>query len=585
MPFGQTINAGLLSPDYSAIERAGQARGMGYQAVGQGIASSLESFGDMKKQQREMEKTIKQSELYIDAAMKLFPEMGPSLEQAKMQIYDVNAPLSDRFAVAESVQGLLNMGMQRMKYDSEQMDAFRAERVKMAELAAKPPEIRDFNRSDGSVVTGRYNPNDGEYYDMQGNKITNMGGSGSSGVQGVPNDPRVPQLPQAQEDAINRAMQGFETGGDTGVLPSRPINGVERIEGVADNGEIIVVQPDGQVAQTDPQTVAQHISGELQSRGMSAGDADDQAAQFIADTIKMGQQQMEQQPPVVGIKQPEGKEGELVTEEKLNQWRAAGLKFNAVPVGGGKYRAENISPASGGEEMEITTNPDGTVSYRLTKGGKLDKQAAVEQAQKDLDAATAKPLFGEAARVISELNKQPQGNTIVERTMRSASANVPGVETEMKAIQKRIQTVKATVSFGYLTKLRAASPTGGALGSVSDVENKKLESVMGSLDAALPPPEVKAKLREIVKMQAEAMYGKDSELDRAVKEGKLTKDEATKLKEDREEAYLNAASGNVSFFESPEPQAAPQTPRPSVPSAMPDTQSAIDFWKNKMGGQ
>lgn len=109
MPFGDTINAGLMRPDYSSIERAGQAQGMGMQAIGQGIGNALEGFGEMKKKTTEMEKTIKQSELYIDAAIKLFPGMAPSLEQAKMQIYDVNAPLKDRFAVAESVQGLLNM--------------------------------------------------------------------------------------------------------------------------------------------------------------------------------------------------------------------------------------------------------------------------------------------------------------------------------------------------------------------------------------------------------------------------------------------------------------------------------------------
>ena len=175
-----------MNPDFSAIERAGQARGMGMQAIGQGIGSALESFGEMKKKQSEMEKTIKQSELYIDAAMKLFPEMGESLGQAKMQIYDVNAPLKDRFAVAESVQGLLNLSMQRMQMDSQQMESLRKMQADEAERAARPLNIQDVYDSEGNV-----------------RQMVNQGGQLRPLEEVIGGN--VPQLPADMQNEIGRA--------------------------------------------------------------------------------------------------------------------------------------------------------------------------------------------------------------------------------------------------------------------------------------------------------------------------------------------------------------------------------------------
>lgn len=45
-----------------------------------------------------------------------------------------------------------------------------------------------------------------------------------------------------------------------------------------------------------------------------------------------------------------------------------------------------------------------------------------------------------------------------------------------------IETVKANIGFDKLQEMRNASPTGGALGQVSDFENRLLQATMGSLD-------------------------------------------------------------------------------------------------------
>jgi hypothetical protein len=59
-------------------------------------------------------------------------------------------------------------------------------------------------------------------------------------------------------------------------------------------------------------------------------------------------------------------------------------------------------------------------------------------------------------------------------------ANLPA--TESKRLSNLLDTIKANVGFTELQSLRDNSPTGGALGQVSEMENRLLQSVLGSLD-------------------------------------------------------------------------------------------------------
>jgi len=56
--------------------------------------------------------------------------------------------------------------------------------------------------------------------------------------------------------------------------------------------------------------------------------------------------------------------------------------------------------------------------------------------------------------------------------------------TDAKAVDSLFETVKANIGFDKLQAMREASPTGGALGQVSDRELKALQAVFGNLDQA-----------------------------------------------------------------------------------------------------
>jgi hypothetical protein len=109
---GNIAFTGYQQPDYSGVV---QAAGLPMQAIAQGIDQAQDYF----KQQGEKKKLIKKSDIQIDAALKLFPDLAPTLQGVRDQIRDENVPLNERAGIAESVAGLINMGTNQMQAMAE----------------------------------------------------------------------------------------------------------------------------------------------------------------------------------------------------------------------------------------------------------------------------------------------------------------------------------------------------------------------------------------------------------------------------------------------------------------------------------
>jgi hypothetical protein len=82
----------------------------------------------------------------------------------------------------------------------------------------------------------------------------------------------------------------------------------------------------------------------------------------------------------------------------------------------------------------------------------------------------------------------------------SVANKIPG--TPGYTLDRDIDTIKANLSFDTLRQMRESSPTGGALGQVSDYENKMLGSTVAALDSGLPPAELKSNLQAVKKHYA-----------------------------------------------------------------------------------
>lgn len=84
--------------------------------------------------------------------------------------------------------------------------------------------------------------------------------------------------------------------------------------------------------------------------------------------------------------------------------------------------------------------------------------------------------------------------------------NIPG--STAKDLDATLNTIRANVGFDRLQQMRAASPTGGALGQVSDNENKLLQSVLGSLDQAQSEKEFMHNLDRLERVYLDIVHGK-----------------------------------------------------------------------------
>lgn len=83
--------------------------------------------------------------------------------------------------------------------------------------------------------------------------------------------------------------------------------------------------------------------------------------------------------------------------------------------------------------------------------------------------------------------------------------NVPG--TGASNVASLLNTVKANVGFDQLQAMRDSSPTGGALGQVSQQENVLLQSVLGSVEQSQSQEQLEFNLKRLKNVYLDIIHG------------------------------------------------------------------------------
>jgi hypothetical protein len=87
---------------------------------------------------------------------------------------------------------------------------------------------------------------------------------------------------------------------------------------------------------------------------------------------------------------------------------------------------------------------------------------------------------------------------MVDGTSAGFGAMTSGIPTSpARNLRAKLETVQALIGFDKLNEMRQTSPTGGALGNVTERELQFLQSVRGSLDTGQSPEQLKQTLSEI----------------------------------------------------------------------------------------
>jgi hypothetical protein len=160
-----------------------------------------------------------------------------------------------------------------------------------------------------------------------------------------------------------------------------------------------------------------------------------------------------------------------------------GPKGEIKEVGGGGV---NVSVSSGASEVgtipqgyELFTDPNtGARSLRPIAGGPEDRTA------KDAAAAENKQTATDVITGAASAARAAAGDRAVGGWLGSVAAINPG--SQNAEVYRQVEVLKANASAENIAAMRAASPTGAALGGVSDKDLALLASKSGALDPASP---------------------------------------------------------------------------------------------------
>ena len=145
----------------------------------------------------------------------------------------------------------------------------------------------------------------------------------------------------------------------------------------------------------------------------------------------------------------------------------------------------NVTVNSGSEVgtipqgYELFTDPEtGARSMRPVVGGPEDTSKA--DAKKEQNNSTATEVITSAAGRAREAAAQRQFGGFGQ----GVAAQLPW--TDSAEVARQVEVLKSNAKVENLQAMRAASPTGGALGAVSDSENAMLAAKAGALDPSSP---------------------------------------------------------------------------------------------------
>lgn len=176
-------------------------------------------------------------------------------------------------------------------------------------------------------------------------------------------------------------------------------------------------------------------------------------------------------------------------------------------VDGGAAQRE-ASPDSGGSPSQ----PNAFQSQTPFDAAR-DKAAGTKEAERQAELIKTKPKRQMALRqaeIVSNRLSSDIDDLIGKVT--AATAGPGGVildkfpGTAATDLQSNLDSIKANIGFQTLQAMREASPTGGALGQVSDVEGRQLQAALGSLAIGQSPSQLIENLRK-VKQRVQENYG------------------------------------------------------------------------------
>ena len=190
----------------------------------------------------------------------------------------------------------------------------------------------------------------------------------------------------------------------------------------------------------------------------------------------------------VDVSTPEGRKTMLDIMTKP-QTQVQLKQTGAIPPG---YKAAYDDK---GNIISLTEIPGGPAAQGVAAAEEA-KEAQQAQKQRTSDIVT-----GDIDLVLSQVDEGFPVTGVF-----SAASAIPG--TKAHDVARTLDTIKANIGFDKLQAMRDASPTGGALGQVSERENILLQSTFGSLAQSQSGDQFKRNLKRLKETYLDIVHGK-----------------------------------------------------------------------------
>lgn len=203
--------------------------------------------------------------------------------------------------------------------------------------------------------------------------------------------------------------------------------------------------------------------------------------------------------------------GQLIGGLQAGQGGGRYLTMEDMGAPQGARLARNPTEVDYGPGIQLR-GPGGQVIADIPKGlnpgeepaVRAEQEAAVQNERRLSDLRVSYPKARSRVRMIKNRREKivlPAIDKAIE--MVSAATTGPAGALTWVAgapprdLQETLRPVKSNIGFDQLQQLRADSPTGGAVGNVSDFENRELQAVLGSLDQMQSPTQLLGNLNSI----------------------------------------------------------------------------------------
>lgn len=174
---------------------------------------------------------------------------------------------------------------------------------------------------------------------------------------------------------------------------------------------------------------------------------------------------------------------------------AAGAVTGTPPAAGAttnETQQGNVTGVAKPEDGRVQfVDQDGKLQERLIPGSKGAGEAEAARRAKIAEENTQRDKAGTVLNKIEEVRKMlktdPNAN-FFQKVWAATSTGLPGQLTEgiggtpAKQLRSKLDTIAANIGFDALAEMRRNSPTGGALGNVTERELALLQSTIASLD-------------------------------------------------------------------------------------------------------